>query len=145
MGGVVDAAVGTYQSQIKGKKKWWSHVTNTLGVLMGAAWNIYRVTNPDEDQSLLFFVQSVVQSYLHLDAIITGPSFRKTKVLVSSSNRLTDRSQRPTSKEKQQGCAIQDCSNRIHTCCEECDVALCIKDNFRQFSYTEVKSNRTVF
>ena len=56
MGGMnlTDATVGTYRSQIKGKKWWWPHLTNTLGVLMGVAWNIYRVTNPDEDQSLLF-------------------------------------------------------------------------------------------
>ena len=81
MGGVnlVDAAVGTYGSQIKGKKWWWPHLTVTLGVLVGAAWNIYCVTNPDEDQSLLFFI-SVVQSYLHLDAITRGPSFWKTKI-----------------------------------------------------------------
>ena len=38
---LVDAAVGTYRSWIKGKKWWQSHFTNTVGVLMGAAWNIY--------------------------------------------------------------------------------------------------------
>ena len=42
------------------------------GEEVGAAWVIYWVTNLDEDQSLVFFVQSVVQSYLHLDAITTG-------------------------------------------------------------------------
>ena len=71
-----------------------SHISQTLWVF---SWEqhgtfIYQIPNPDEDQPLLFFVQSVVQSYLHLDEITTGPSFWKTKVLVACSNRLTGRS-----------------------------------------------------
>ena len=64
MGGVdpLDSAVGTYRTKIKGKKWWWSHFTNTLSILMGAASNIYHVINPDADQSLLAFIRSVVQS-----------------------------------------------------------------------------------
>ena len=42
------------------------------GEEVGPAWVIYWVTNLDEDQPLVFFVQSLVQSYLHLDAITTG-------------------------------------------------------------------------
>ena len=62
MGGVdlLDSAVGTYHTKIKGKKWWWPHFTNTLGILMGAAWNTYQVINPDADQSLLAFIRSVV-------------------------------------------------------------------------------------
>ena len=114
------------------RSRWWPHLTNTLRVLIGAAWNIYWVTNSDEDQSLLFF-QSVVQSYFHLDAITTGPSFWKTKIQVASSNRLTDHFHWPTFREKQQRCTISGCSTRIFTYCEECDVALSINDYFKQF------------
>ena len=78
---LLDLAVGTYHTKIKGKKCWWPHFTNTLGILKGAAWNIYRVINPDADQSLLAFIRSVVQSYLHVDEIVPGPSFWKTKVM----------------------------------------------------------------
>ena len=30
------------------------HISQTLGVLMGTAWNIYWATNPDEDRSLFW-------------------------------------------------------------------------------------------
>ena len=94
MGGIdlLDSAVGTYRTKIKGKKWWWPHFTNTLGILMGAASNIYCVINPDADQLLLAFIISVVQSYLHKDDILPGPSFWKTKVVVHDSNRLTGHS-----------------------------------------------------
>ena len=51
MGGVdlIDAAVATYRIKFKGKKWWWAHFTNTLGVNMGVAWRIFCVTNQDED------------------------------------------------------------------------------------------------
>ena len=76
MGGVdlLDSAVGTYRTKIKGKKWWWPHFTNTLGILMGAAWNMYCVINADADQLLLAFIRCVVQSsYLHIDEIVPGP------------------------------------------------------------------------
>ena len=94
IGGVdpLDSAVGTYRTKIKRKKWWWSHFTNTLSILMGAASNIYHVINPDADQSLLAFIRSVVQSYLHIDDIVPGPSFWKTKVVVYDSNQLTGHS-----------------------------------------------------
>ena len=83
------------------KKWWWSHFTNTLGILMGAAWNVYRVINPDADQSLLAFIRSVIQSYLHADEIVPGFSFWKTKVVVHDSTWLTGHSHWPTTREKQ--------------------------------------------
>ena len=134
-GGVdlLDSAVGTYRTRIKGKKWWWPHFTNTLGVLMGAAWNIYRTTNPEADQSLLYFIRAVVQSYLHIDEITPAPSFWKSKVLVDTNNRLTGRSHWPTAREKQRRCAVPGCSSRVRTFCEECDVALCIKEHFKLF------------
>ena len=135
MGGVdlLDAAVGTYRTKIKGKKWWWPHFTNTLGILMGAAWNIYHVINPDADQSLLAFIKSVVQSYLHVDEIVPGPSFWKTKVVGYDSNRLTGHSHWPTTREKQQRCALPGCLGRVCCFCEECNVALCIKEHFKTF------------
>ena len=83
------------------KNWWWSHFTNTLGILMGAAWNVYRVINPDADQSLLAFIRSVIQSYLHADEIVPGLSFWKTKVVVHDSTWLTGHSHWPTTREKQ--------------------------------------------
>ena len=49
--------------------------------MIGAAWNIYHVINPDADKSLLAFIRSVVQFYLHVDEIVPGSSFWKTKVV----------------------------------------------------------------
>ena len=98
---LLDSAVGTYRTKIKGKKWWWSHFTNTLGILMGAAWNIYRIISPDADQSLLAFIRSAVQFYRHVDEIVPGPSFWKTKVVVHDSNWLTGLSHWPTAREKQ--------------------------------------------
>ena len=134
-GGVdlLDSAVGTYPTKIKGEKGWWPHFTNTLGILMGAAWNIYCVINPDADQSLLAFIRSVVHSYLHIDEIVPGPSFWKTKVVVHDSNRLTGCSHWPTTRERQQRCALPSCSSHIRTFCKEWDVALCIKEHFKTF------------
>ena len=65
MGGVdlLDLTVDTYHTKIKGKKWWWPHFTNTLGILMGAAWNVYHVISPDADQSLLAFIRSVLPSH----------------------------------------------------------------------------------
>ena len=54
---LLDLAVGTYRTKIKGKTCWWPYFTNTLGILMGAAWNIYRVITPDADQLLLAFIR----------------------------------------------------------------------------------------
>ena len=67
MGGV-DQHIA-YRPVIKPKKWWWPHFTNTLGVLMGASWRIHCITNPDEGQTMLYFVRSVVQSYLHVMSI----------------------------------------------------------------------------
>ena len=77
MGGVdlIDAAVATYRPVVRGKKWYWPHFLNTIGVLMGAAWRIYRETTVENDLSLLTFVRSVVQSYLHVDKILSGPKF----------------------------------------------------------------------
>ena len=135
MGGVdlLDAAVGTYRTKIKGKKWWWPHFTNTLGILIGAAWNIYRVINPDADQSLLAFIRSVVQSYLQVDEIVPRRSFWKTKVVVHDRNQLSGCSHWPTTREKQRRCALPGCSSWVCTFCEEYDVALCIKEHFKTF------------
>ena len=43
---LVNAAVATYRIKIKGKKWWWLHFSNTLGILMGAAWRIYNIPTP---------------------------------------------------------------------------------------------------
>ena len=112
---------------------WWPHFTNTLGILMGAAWNIYRVISPDADQSLLAFIRSVVQSYLHVDESVLSPSFWKTKVVVHDSNQLTGHSHWPTTREKQWRYSLPGGSGRVRTFCDECDVALCIKEHFKSF------------
>ena len=89
MGGVdlLDNAVATYQIHIKGKKPWWPHFTNCLGILMAGAWKVYRIANSENiDRSLLEFVQSVIQSYLHVDVSqLNAPQHCKTKILVNSS------------------------------------------------------------
>ena len=101
---LLDSAVGTYRTKIKGKKWWWSHFANTLGILIGAACKIYCVINPDADQSLLAFIRSVVQSYLHIDEIVPGPSFWKMKVVLHDSNQLTGHSHWPTTRETAKMC-----------------------------------------
>ena len=71
---------------------------------MGAACKIYCVINPDADQSLLAFIRSVVQSYLHIDEIVPGPSFWKMKVVLHDSNQLTGHSHWPTTRETAKMC-----------------------------------------
>ena len=62
-----------------------------MGVIMGASWRIFCVTNPDEDQSLLYFLFSVVQSYLHIGKISAAPTLHywKTKKKVDDNIHLT--------------------------------------------------------
>ena len=90
--------------------------------------------NPTEDQSLLFFVRSIVTSYLHKDTILVAPSYWKTKVVVSESKRLTGRSHWPGFLVKQRRCAIPECKSKVRSYCMECGVAPCIdKDHFKLF------------
>ena len=100
---------------------------------MGAAWNIFRDINQDADQSLLAFMRSMVQSNLHVNEIVPGSSFSKTKVVVHNSNQLTGRSHWPTTRQKQRRCDPRGCSSQVRTFCEECNDALCIKENFKTF------------
>ena len=65
MGGVdlLDNAVATYRINIKGKKWWWPHFTNCIGILMAGAWKVYWISNSENnDKSLLEYVGSVFQS-----------------------------------------------------------------------------------
>ena len=136
MGGVdlLDGAVAQYRIKIRSKKWWWPHFSNALGIMVGAAWKIWKAGNPTEDQSLLFFVRSIVTSYLHKDTILVAPSYWKTKVVVLESKRLTGRSHWPGFLIKQRRCAIPECSSKVRSYCMECDVALCIdKDHFKLF------------
>ena len=64
----------------------------------------FTVINPDADQSLLAFIRSVVQSYLHIDEIVPGPSFWKMKVVLHDSNQLTGHSHWPTTRETAKMC-----------------------------------------
>ena len=132
---LLDSAVATYRPCIKGKKWWWPHFVNQLGVLVAAAWQIHRVCNPNEDQTLLYFIRSICRSYLHTDVIVPGPTPQhwKTKVLVGADRRLTGRSHWPNQRNNQRHCAFPGCKSRPKTYCEECDVALCIKDHFKIF------------
>ena len=62
-----------------------------------------------------------------------GPSFWKTKVVVHDSDQLTGHSHWPTTREKQWRYSLPSCSSRVRTFCDECDVALCIKEHFKSF------------
>ena len=65
----------------------WPHFANGLEILMARAWKVYRMTNSENnDRNLLEFVWSVVQYYLHVDALqLNTPQYWKTKILVDSS------------------------------------------------------------
>ena len=65
----------------------WPHFANALEILMARAWKVYRMTNSENnDRNLLEFVWSVVQYYLHVDALqLNTPQYWKTKILVDSS------------------------------------------------------------
>ena len=136
MGGVdlLDSAVGTYCTKIKGEKWWWPPFTNTLSIWweqLGTVTmlSVQMLTN----RSWLSLDLRFSLWFSHVDEIVPGPSFWKTKVVVHDSNRLTGHSHRPTTREKQQRCALPGCS----TFCEECDVALCIKEHFKTFHTTK--------
>ena len=132
MGGVdlVDAAVGAYRIKIRGKKWWWPHFTNILGVLLAASWRVYRRCNPDEDQSFLSFVRSVVLANMHHDKI--QPQFWKTKAVVHEGEKVSG-NHWPNTREGQRRCARKDCKRRPRTFCEVCTVALCIEDCFKLY------------
>ena len=142
MGGVdlIDAAVVTYRIKFKGKKWWWAHFTNTLGVIVGAAWRIFRVTNQDKDQSLLYFLRFLVQSYLHVDKISAAPTphYWKTKRKVDDNIRLAGRGHWPNTIESQRRCQFPSCKSKVRTVYETCDMALCIKDaHFKLYHTTK--------
>ena len=126
---LIGAAVATYRIKFKGKKWWWAHFPNTLGVIMGTAWRIFRVTNQDEDQSLLYFLHSLAQSYLHVNKISAAPTphYWKTKKKVNNIH-LTGQGHWPNTTENQSRCQFPSCKSKVRTVCETCDVALCIKD-----------------
>lgn len=140
MGGVdlLDAAVATYRIKIKGKKWWWVHFTNTMGVLMGAAWKMFRATNPDADQTLLYFVRSVTQAYLQVEKVSTAPTpnYWKAKKKVDDNTRLVGRSHWPSLIDQQRRCQLPGCKSKVRTICKSCDVALCIKDDHFQKYHT---------
>ena len=135
MGGVdlLDSAVATYRPVIRGKKWYWPHFINTIGVLMGAAWRIYRATTVETDLSLLFFVRSVVQSYLHRDIIISGPQYVQGRSTLPESVRYTGKHY-PKRVEKQRRCKYNSCNTKVRFICERCDVGLCIQnDHFKLY------------
>ena len=142
MGGVdlLDNAVAAYGLNIKGRNWWWPQFTNCLGILMAGAWKVYQIKNSENNErSLLEFVKSVVQSYLHADfARLNVPQYWKTKILVDPSKRLTGRNHFPNVRENQRHCAIAGGKSGSRTYCEECDVAHCIKeDHFKLFHITK--------
>ena len=114
--------------------------TNTLGVIMGAAWRTFRVTNQDENQSLFYFLHSVVQSYLHVDKISAAPTphYRKTKKKVDDNICLTGRGHKPNTIESQRHCQFLPCKSKVITVCETRDMALCVKDaHFKLYRTTK--------
>ena len=70
MGGVdlLESSIADYRISIHGKKWWWPHFINTLGVLMGAAWKVHQAVNPDANPALLSFIRAVVSRNLHCKA-----------------------------------------------------------------------------
>ena len=127
---LIDAAVATYRIKFKGKKWWWAHFTNTLDMIMGAAWRIFCVTNQDEDQSLLYFLHSVVQSYLHVNKMSAAPTLHtgkpKRKLMITFVLQVWVTGQTPS------------CKSKVRTVCETCDEALCIKDaHFKLYHTTK--------
>ena len=109
-------------------------------MVRGAAWIIFCVTNQDEDQSLLYFLSSVVQSYLHVDKMSAAPTphYSKTKKKVNDSICLTDRGHWQNTIESQKCCQFPPLKSKVTTVCETCDVALCIKDaHFKLYHTTK--------
>ena len=137
MGGVdlLDASVADYRISIRGKKWWWPHFINTLGVLMGAAWKIHRAVNPDADPALLSFIRAVVSGNLHRKSFDSmSPQHWKCAPAPNDASRLTGRSHWPSFEEKQRQCAMPSCGGKPRTVCDDCKVALCIKGNcFKQY------------
>ena len=130
MGGVdlIDAAVATYRPVVRGEKWYWPHFLNTIGVLMGAAWRIYRETTVENDLSLLTFVRSVVQSYLHVDKILSGPKFISGHSKNPDSVRHTGE-HFPRRVQNQRRCQYNKCQKKVRFICVRCDVGLCIESD----------------
>ena len=105
----------------------------------GRSMKMYQIANSENnDRSLVEFVRSVIKSYLHVDVSqLNAPQYWKTKILVDSSKRLTGKNHFPNVRENQRCCAIPSCKSCPRPYCEECDVALCIKDHFKLFHITK--------
>lgn len=86
---LLDNAVSTNWPQIKSKKRWYSHIVNTICVFVGAACKIHRSCNPKDDQYLLYFVCHIARSYLHSDALVQAHQYWKTETLIDASQRCT--------------------------------------------------------
>ena len=103
---------------------------------MEAAWRTFGVTNRDENQSLLYLLHSIVQSYLHVDMISAAatPRYWKTKKKVDDDIRLTDWGHWTNTIESQRRFQFLSCKSIVRIVCEICGVALCIKDvNFKLY------------
>ena len=103
MGGVdmLDSAVANYRITIKGKKWWFPHMTNTIKVLLAAAWKIHRICHPEQNQTMLWFTRSVVLSYLHPNSSAARSGFWNARMSAPSSMCFTGRNHCPIKLTKQ--------------------------------------------
>ena len=142
MGGVdlVDAAVATYRPVLCATKWYWLHFLNTISVLMSAAWRIYRTTSTEKDLSLLSFIRSVVQSYLHMDKVAGGPcvSWQKGNNSKKPDAVRCTGNHWPQRVVNQRRCQYCKCHKKVRFICARCDDRLCI-ENDHFILYHEMK------
>ena len=131
MGGVdqLDSGVANYRIKIKSKKWWWCHLTNSISILLVAAWKVWRHVNPEvKDQSELTFIRFIVSRYLKLPSDKAIQSVT-TKTRVGDAIRLNQQFHGIHSVTSQRRCAVPSCKSRVRTICKTCDVALCVPND----------------
>lgn len=71
MGGVdsLDALVSVYRIDVRGKKWYWHHYINIIDVFKSAAFNVFKIANPDAKINFLSFTRRLVMHYLKMAKI----------------------------------------------------------------------------
>lgn len=132
MGGVdrCDSQIAVYRIKVKSKKWWFNHFTNTLRILVAAAYYMYKVGNPDSTISMLNFTSDLVLAYIGSNPRISRVYHRSRdgNFRVPDAIRLHGRGHWPIPSTPKR-CAVSNCQRRVRIMCKICEVALCIDEN----------------
>ena len=65
----LDAHVSVYRTDVRGKKRYWPHYTNTIDVLKSAAFKFFKLVNPNDKMDFLSFTRHITTHYLKVSKL----------------------------------------------------------------------------